>query len=316
MTMTTTTTTTTTRSRSEAALDFDRYLNEQGALVENRLRELTRDDGGPFALVKEAMEYSLFAGGKRIRPLLCLAACEACGGEPRAALDFGCALEMIHTYTLIHDDLPAMDNDDMRRGKAANHIVYGEAQALLAGCGLLTWAYEVMGAAGVNGVVPPQTAVRIVAETSRSIGWRGTMGGQSLDMIYTERGQPSLAEIELMEQAKTAKLLITAIRNGALAARADDAALARLTMFGEIIGLAFQVADDVLDVVADEQKLGKPVGSDARQGKTTYVDRLGLEGCRKLLQDLLAKALGALDGFGSSADHLRALGRFIVERAY
>jgi geranylgeranyl diphosphate synthase type II len=297
-------------------MDVGRYLSEHGELVERRLRAITSGDAGPYQKVKEAMEYSLLAGGKRIRPILCLAACEACGGDKAAALPFGCALEMIHTYTLIHDDLPAMDNDDLRRGKPSNHVVFGEAQALLAGCGLLTWAYEVMARAGLDGAVPPAVAVRIIAETSQAIGWQGTMGGQSLDMIYTARGHATLEELEHMEQAKTAKLLITAIRNGAIVAGADDAALGRLTRFGEIIGLAFQVADDVLDVVADEVKLGKPVGSDARQGKTTYVDRLGLDGARAHLQDLLANALDTLKDFDSRADALRALGRFIVERAY
>jgi geranylgeranyl diphosphate synthase type II len=297
-------------------LNLQAYIGENGDLVELRLRELTAGDPGPYRVVKEAMEYSLFAGGKRIRPLLCLAACEACGGDKRAALDFGCALEMIHTYTLIHDDLPAMDNDDLRRGKPANHVVYGQAQALLAGCGLLTWAYQVMAEAGLHGKTTAATAARIIAETSDAIGWRGTMGGQSLDMLFTERGDISLAELELMEQAKTAKLLITAIRNGALAAGADEPRLANLTTFGEIIGLAFQVADDVLDVVGEEAKLGKPKGSDSRQGKTTYVDRLGLSGSKGYLQELLAKALDALADFDERADPLRALARFIVERKY
>jgi geranylgeranyl diphosphate synthase type II len=301
---------------NEPRVDLQRYFRENGELVEKRLRQLTAGDAGPFRVVKEAMEYSLFAGGKRIRPLLCLAAGEACGGDKSAALDFGCALEMIHTYTLIHDDLPAMDNDDTRRGKPANHMVYGVAQALLAGCGLLTWAYQVMAEAGLAGRDTPAIAARIIAETSRAIGWQGTMGGQSLDMLYTERGDVTLAEIELMEEAKTAKLLIAAVRAGALASGADERQLAQLTTFGEIIGLAFQVADDVLDVVGDQAKLGKPKGSDTRQGKTTYVDRLGLDGCRSLLKDLLARALAAVAEFDERADPLRALGRFIVDRTY
>lgn len=284
--------------------------------MERRLRELMPGTAGPFALVKEAMEYSLFAPGKRIRPILCLAASEACGGDPEAALTFGCALEMIHTYTLIHDDLPAMDNDDLRRGRPSNHVVYGEDQALLAGCGLLTMAYEVMAGAGQTGLVDPAVATRIIAETSQAIGWAGTMGGQSLDMIFTKRGDATLEELELMEFAKTARLLITAIRNGALSAGADANTLAKLTVFGEKIGLAFQVADDLLDVTADEGKLGKPVGSDARQGKTTYADRLGLEGARELLAKLLHDALAAIGDLDAKAEALRAIARFIVERTY
>lgn len=297
-------------------MDIHHYLAEGAQRVEQRLREITAGDGGPFGLVKEAMEYSLFAGGKRIRPILAMAACEACGGDVDTATTFGCTLEMIHTYTLIHDDLPAMDNDDLRRGHPANHVKYGEAQALLAGCGLLTWAYEVMAREAAKGVAPAATVAQIIAETSRGIGWRGTMGGQSLDMIFTERGGASLDELRLMEFAKTAELLIVAIRNGALVGAASDDQLAALTAFGEKIGLAFQVADDVLDVVADQEQLGKPVGSDRRQGKVTYVDHLGLEGARELLRSLLDESLAALEGFDQRADALRGLARFIIERAY
>ncbi len=297
-------------------MDTVRYINDIAAATERRLRELTRADPGPYGLVKEAMEYSLFAGGKRIRPCLCVAAAEACGGDTGLALTYGCALEMIHTYSLIHDDLPAMDNSPLRRGRKTNHIVYGEAQALLAGCGLLTWAYEIMAAPGVERQLDPAVAVRIIAETSHAIGWSGTMGGQSLDMIYTQRGHATVAELEVMEYAKTAKLLIAAIRNGALVANATEPQLAALTLFGEKTGLAFQVADDVLDVVADQAKLGKPVGADAQAGKTTYVARLGLDGARAFARQLLTEALAAIADFDARADHLRGLAKFIVERAY
>lgn len=297
-------------------MDLKRYLKENAAVVDRRLRELTAGDGGPFRLVKEAMEYSLFAGGKRLRPILCLAACRACGGEAGPALDIGCALEMIHTYTLIHDDLPAMDNDDLRRGKPSNHTIYGEAQALLAGCGLLTWAYEVIADLATDGRLAPAIVARVIAETSRSIGWRGTMGGQSLDMLFTERKSVTTEEIKEMEFAKTARLLTTSVRNGALVAGADEKTLGLFTAFGEKIGLAFQVADDALDVMADQEKLGKPIGSDRRQGKTTFVDRLGLTGAKTYLQDLLAQALADLESFDAKADPLRELARFTVERAY
>jgi geranylgeranyl diphosphate synthase, type II len=297
-------------------MDINRYLKDGAVRVEQRLTDITTGDGGAFHLVKEAMEYSLFAGGKRIRPILTVAAAQACGGDIDTALTYGCALEMIHTYTLIHDDLPAMDNDEMRRGRPSNHVKYGEAQALLAGCGLLTWAYEVMAQQGVLGKVPPAVANRIVAETSRGIGWQGTMGGQSLDMIFTEQGAPTLDDLRRMEFAKTAELLILAVRAGALVAQADEPTLAKLTVYGEKIGLAFQVADDVLDVTADETQLGKPVGSDARQGKTTYVDLLGMEQARALLRTLLDEALASLVDLGEDAEPLRALAKFIIERAY
>lgn len=307
---------TTTPNNRDTTLDIKQYITAGARAAEQRLREITAADPGPFALVKEAMEYSLFAGGKRIRPTLCVAACVACGGDESLALTYGCTLEMIHTYTLIHDDLPAMDNDALRRGKASNHMVYGEAQALLAGCGLLTWAYEIMAQQAVAGKIDPAIAARIIAETSNAIGWTGTMGGQSLDMILTVRGDADVEELELMESAKTAQLLISAIRNGALVAAADEQTLAKLTVFGEKIGLAFQVADDVLDVVADEDQLGKPVGSDKAQGKTTYVDRLGIEGSKRFLGGLLAEALAVIADFDDRADPLRELARFIVQRAY
>jgi len=297
-------------------MDLQRYLKENAAIVDRRLRELTAEDGGPYSLVKSAMEYSLFAGGKRLRPILCLAACRACDGEVGPALEIGCALEMIHTYTLIHDDLPAMDNDDLRRGRPSNHTVYGEAQALLAGCGLLTWAYEVMAQLATDGRLAPAIIARIIGETSRAIGWRGTMGGQSLDMIYTDRKTATMEELRAMEFAKTARLLAAAVRNGALVAGAAEEAVERLTAYGEKIGLAFQVADDALDVVADQNQLGKPVGSDRRQGKITFVDHLGLEGAKKYLQDLLAQALADIALFDAQADPLRELARFIVDRAY
>ena len=298
-------------------MDIRAYLKEGALRVEKRLHEIFGTDNGPFAQVKESMGYSLFAGGKRIRPILAVAACEACGGDVDVALTYGCTLEMIHTYTLIHDDLPAMDDDDLRRGRPANHIKYGEAQALLAGCGLLTWAYEIMAREGLEGRVSTETATKIVAETSSRIGWQGTMGGQSLDMLFTERGTPpTLDEIKLMEFAKTAELLVLAIRHGALVAGADEPTLAKLTIFGEKIGLAFQVADDVLDVTADQTQLGKPVGSDKEQGKTTYVDHLGLDGARDYLRRLLDEALDAIADFDKKADPLRELGRFIIERTY
>ena len=297
-------------------MDIKYYLASQKERVEERLREITDADPGPYRLVKEAMEYSLFAGGKRLRPILCIAANEACGGNTEAALTFGCALEMIHTYTLIHDDLPAMDDDDLRRGKPANHKKYGEDQAILAGCGLLTWAYEVMADAAKTHQIDAAVALRIIAETSHAIGWQGTMGGQSLDMIFTKRSDVSTDELETMEFAKTARLLITAIRNGAILAGADERTLQRLNDFGEKIGLAFQVADDILDVTADEKKLGKPLGSDQRQGKTTYIDRLELDGARKFLHQLQTDAQAFLKPMDERADALRALGDFIAERAY
>ncbi len=294
-------------------MDLKTYIKEKAKIVNQTLENYLEFESMPFELLAESMRYSLFAGGKRVRPLLCLAACEVLDGKPEAAMPFACALEMIHTYSLIHDDLPSMDDDDLRRGRATNHKIYGEAQALLAGNSLLTLAYEICLDAGKKDIVKPQTAVEILYDMSRAIGIMGVMGGQSLDILY-EGKDLTLEQVETVCNHKTGELIITSIRAGALSADGPDEKVKALTDYGKAIGLAFQVADDILNITGDPEKLGKATGSDKDRGKTTFPAVLGLDGARNRAQELLDQALNALAPFGDEAWMLRDLARYIVER--
>lgn len=223
--------------------------------------------------LKESMLYSLQAGGKRLRPVLCLSCAALCGLEPHKALPFASAIEMIHTYSLIHDDLPAMDDDDLRRGKPSNHKAFDEATAILAGDGLLTDAFVIM----CRAPLAADVLLRAVAELALAAGASGMVGGQEWDMIYTGRSQVSLEELRGMHAMKTGALLRASCVCGGLLAGAEEVALRALGDFGSALGVAFQIADDILDVVADTATLGKPAGSDAEQGKNTYPSLVGLE---------------------------------------
>jgi geranylgeranyl diphosphate synthase type II len=294
-------------------MNLKAYLKEKAEVVNQALENYLAFESAPFELLAESMKYSLFAGGKRVRPVLCLAANEVLGGNPEGAMPFACALEMIHTYSLIHDDLPSMDNDDLRRGRATNHKIYGEAQAMLAGNSLLTLAYEVCLEAGKKGLVKPQIVVEILYDISRAIGIMGVMGGQSLDILW-EGKDLTLDQVETVCNHKTGELIITSIRAGALAAEGSDEKVKALSDYGSAIGLAFQVADDILNITGDPEKLGKATGSDKDRGKTTFPAVLGLDGARKKARELLEQALTALSPFGDEAWMLRDLARYIVER--
>ncbi len=263
----------------------------------------------------EAMRYSLFAGGKRMRPALTLAACETLGGEPEAAVPFAAALEMIHTYSLIHDDLPAMDDDDLRRGRPTNHKVFGEGMAVLTGDGLLTDAFSALTDPEVLRVHPPERVVRAVAELARAAGTAGMVGGQALDLA-SEGRVPDLPTLEFLHTHKTGALIRAAVVLGALAAGAGEEDLGRLGRFAERVGLAFQIADDILDVEGDPEELGKPVGSDEGRAKATYPALLGLSESRRLMQAIVAEAMDLLTPYGERAATLRALARFVVERRH
>lgn len=234
--------------------------------------------------LKEAMQYSLMAGGKRLRPMMVLAAAEAVGGSAEAAIPVACAVEMIHTYSLIHDDLPAMDDDDYRRGRLTNHRVYGEAMAILAGDALLTHAFHQIVQCGKRGV-PSDQALAIVEELSEYAGPRGMVGGQAADLLG-EQGITDLAQLEYIHQHKTSDLIIFSLRAGARTANADDRQLKALTSYGQHIGLAFQIQDDILDVIGDEAKLGKQTNRDVQQNKVTYPYFLGLDGSRNKMREL------------------------------
>jgi geranylgeranyl diphosphate synthase type II len=246
----------------------------------------------PHADLYDAMTYSLLAGGKRIRPILTIEACRLCGGDVEAVLPFACAVEMVHTYSLIHDDLPCMDNDDLRRGRPTNHKVYGEATAVLAGDGLLTAAFETMTRHAA--AFPPERVVEAIDCLARGAGPAGMVGGQALDMAGEGRAL-TMSEIKELQALKTGALITASAEIGCILAGAGEKQRLAVREYAAGIGLAFQVRDDILDVEGDEQALGKPVGSDAASEKTTFVTIKGVESCRVMVQELTERAICALE---------------------
>ena len=296
-------------------MEIKAYLQERRDLVEEALHDLMLSAQGPFSRHIEAMRYSLFSGGKRLRPILCLAAADATNGSVearQAAMPVACALECIHTYSLIHDDLPAMDNDDLRRGKPTNHTVYGEAGAILAGDGLLTWAFDLLSSQSTSSL-PDQARIAIIQCIARAAGSLGMVGGQSLDMIY-EGKNAGYEVLRTIHQSKTGALITASIESGALAAGADEEQISALCRYGEQVGLAFQIADDLLDLEATEEELGKSVGKDVAAGKLTFPAIFGVETSRIMAQDAAGAAQKALENFDDKADPLRSLARYIVDR--
>jgi len=290
--------------------DMKAELRALGQLVEARLQTIF-DDGATPVRVKDSMEYSLMAGGKRLRPVLCLAWAEMVGQDEASVLDFACAIECIHTYSLIHDDLPAMDDDDLRRGKPSNHKQFDEATAILAGDGLLTEAFTL--ASSLN--LPAERILAAIRHLSLAAGPRGMVGGQVLDMGLTGK-MASLPQLREMHAKKTGALIETSCVCGCILAGGDATMQERAADYGRAIGLAFQVTDDILDVVGDEATLGKPVGSDEAQGKSTYPALLGIEQSRVLACESVAQALTALAGFSHpKADFLRAVAQYILDRS-
>ncbi|WP_295715629.1 polyprenyl synthetase family protein [uncultured Mitsuokella sp.] len=284
--------------------------NERRELVEQQLvKELAQEPPLDETLAA-AMKYSLMAGGKRLRPILLMAAADAVGAKGTDYLTAGCALEMIHTYSLIHDDLPAMDNDDYRRGKLTNHKVYGDGMAVLAGDALLTLAFEVLTRQQYTDAA---TLLRVVKEISTAAGMNGMVGGQAID-LESEGKHIDMETLRRMHMGKTGALFRAALRSGAILAGADEKKLAALTDYAEKFGLAFQITDDILDVVGDEKLIGKPVGSDVRNEKSTYVTLTSLEEAQKLAKETVDGAVAALQDFGPEADFLRQLVRYMLER--
>jgi len=296
-------------------MDLKKYLEDQKILVEDGLAKLLRPAADlQFDLARhlEAMRYSLMAGGKRVRPILCLAACAAVGGEMQAALPVALALECIHTYSLIHDDLPAMDNDDLRRGLPTNHKVYGEANAILAGDSLLTLAFEVLSGPRTQGL-PPEIRLRIVNLIAAGSGPMGMVGGQVMD-IACEGKVIDFATLREIHRRKTGTLITAAVQAGALVGQADQEQFENLTRYGEMIGLSFQIVDDLLNVEGTTAQLGKAAGSDAARGKATYPAFFGIEGTRRQAEEAVGQALASLADFGPRAEPLRQLALYIKDR--
>jgi geranylgeranyl diphosphate synthase type II len=297
--------------RMTAMFDLDAYLKDRRALVERALEQRLPPGSTRPAILHEAMRYSVMAGGKRLRPILCMAACEAVGGTPEAALVPGLALEILHTYTLVHDDLPCMDDDDLRRGRPTAHVVFGEANALLAGDALLTLAFEWL--AGVA-VPAPASAADLVRELAVAAGSQGVIGGQVEDLA-AEGKAPDADRVDYIHRHKTAALIRGAVRMGGLCGGASAAGLQALTRYGDHAGLAFQVADDILNVTSTPEALGKPVGRDADLGKLTYVAVHGLDLARREAESLAREAVDALAALPGNRQPLAALAEYAVRRA-
>jgi geranylgeranyl diphosphate synthase, type II len=286
------------------------YLAVQQRLVDAELDRLTPPETTPPETIHRAMRYSLFAGGKRIRPVLCLEAARTVAAEMESAVTAACALELIHTYSLIHDDLPALDNDDYRRGKLTNHKVFGDAMAILAGDALLTLAFQVL----AELPAPADRKVRLMAELATASGTVGGMiGGQVAD-LEGEGKPPDAALLESIHRAKTGALLRASLRMGAIYAGASEAQYAALSCYGEHIGLAFQIVDDILDVEESSEALGKTAGKDAAQHKITFPAVYGLEASRTMAEAECARAHQVLEPFGERAARLHELADLIVRR--
>jgi geranylgeranyl diphosphate synthase type II len=294
-------------------MDFKAYLKDKQQSIDQALKDFFPQPQGPAATVIRAMQYSLFAGGKRLRPILCLAGAEAVGGQSRALLPVACGLELIHTYSLIHDDLPAMDNDDLRRGQPTNHKVFGEAMALLAGDGLLTEAFRLMTEMKLPESIPAQALLRTIGLIATAAGYQGMVGGQTVDIEYTgKKVNPSL--LQFLHTRKTGALITAAVAAGAILGGGSEAQIRTLTAYGESVGWAFQIADDILDVEGDSKLMGKGTGGDVRKQKITYPAVVGLEQSKKLKKELSAQAITALGPFGAGAEPLRHLANYIIER--
>jgi geranylgeranyl diphosphate synthase type II len=290
------------------------YLQERTQLIDSALdRYLPGAEILP-AVLHESMRYSIFAGGKRIRPILMLAACEAVGGDVRNVLPAACAIEMVHSYSLIHDDLPAMDDDDLRRGNPTNHKVYGEATAILAGDGLLTEAFILLSNSDICGDLSVDCSREVIHLLAKSAGSRGMVGGQVVDM-EAELKPVDLPTLEYIHTHKTGALVRAAVEIGALLGGATKEQRKALCHYAEAAGLAFQIADDILDIVADQSQLGKDVGSDQKRGKATYPALLGLSEARQRANELRERAFSSLEGFADSARPLREIANYIVNRS-
>lgn len=298
--------------RKPSAFDLASYLQDKKELVEIALV-------GSLPIVRpekiyEAMRYSLLAGGKRLRPILCLATCELLGGTAEMSMPTACALEMIHTMSLIHDDLPAMDNDDYRRGKLTNHKVFGEDIAILAGDGLLAYAFEFVATQTQN--VAPQNIIEVIARLGRTVGAAGLVGGQVLDLESEGKTDITAETLTFIHTHKTGALLETSVVSGAILAGACPEEVKKLSQYAQNIGLAFQIIDDILDITATQEELGKTAGKDLVAQKATYPSLWGIEESRRQAQQLIDSAIDKLAGYGEKAAPLEAIAQYIVNRKH
>lgn len=298
----------------EEKISLDEYLKGRKKIVDEALdRYLPGEDTFPSSIFK-SVRYSVFAGGKRIRPILCMGSAEAVGGNIEEVLPVACALELIHTYSLIHDDLPVMDDDDYRRGKLTNHKVFGEDIAILAGDALLTEAFRLMSKKEFAGKTPPDRLLSVISDISEAAGFLGMVGGQIVD-IQSEGKKVGEETLNYIHTHKTGAMITTSIRAGAIISGAGNNEIDALSDYGRHIGLAFQIADDILDVEGNQETLGKDIGSDRKRGKVTFPAIFGMEKSRKKARDLVNKALADIAQFDSRAEPLRMIATYIIERS-
>jgi geranylgeranyl diphosphate synthase, type II len=294
-------------------MDLKHYLLERKALIDQELAQTLPSGNGSGSRVVEAMRYSLLGGGKRLRPILCLAAAEAVSGEARPVLPVACALEMIHTYSLIHDDLPAMDDDDLRRGRPTCHKQFDEATAILAGDGLLTEAFWVLAEAAVRRPAQALAYAEVIWVIAGASGYQGMVGGQMADLLA--EGQTStLDQVEAIHRLKTGALLTASVRAGAVLGGGSPEQVEALTRYGEKFGLIFQITDDLLDVEGESGEMGKPTGMDAVRQKATYPGVLGVAGAKDQAHRLVQAALLDLQAFAAAAEPLRQLAQYLLIR--
>ncbi|KPI54341.1 farnesyl-diphosphate synthase [Clostridioides difficile] len=295
-------------------MEFKQCLKEKASFIENVLKEYMPKEEGYQKTVIEAMNYSLSAGGKRLRPILTLEACKVVGGNEEEAIPFAMAIEMIHTYSLIHDDLPAIDNDDLRRGRPTNHKVYGEAMGILAGDALLNYAFEVMLSGSIN-KENPEKYLKAINEIAKGAGIYGMIGGQVVD-VESENKQIEKEKLDYIHMNKTAAMMVGCMRAGATIGGANSEQMEEITKYAKNIGLSFQIVDDILDIVGDEAKLGKKVGSDIENHKSTYPSLLGLDKSKEIAYNLIDEAKKSIEKLSDDVDFLKGLAEYIIDREY
>lgn len=293
-------------------IDIKAYLKTKREAINSFIEEYLSKPFQP-EILRESMLYSLRAGGKRVRPILCIASYEACNGDSEDIIPYAASLEFIHTYSLIHDDLPAMDNDDLRRGLPTNHKVFGEGMAILAGDALLTEAFYIVSNNHLSNIFPPDLRLRIIRELCLAAGVHGMVCGQAEDLL-SENREPDIETLRFIHSHKTGAMITASVRIGGILAGCDEKILSDLTKYGEKIGLAFQIIDDILDVEGSTEEIGKPKGSDERKKKLTYPKIYGLDESKEIAKELVNEAIESLNRFDEKADPLRAIARYLIER--
>lgn len=293
-------------------MDIKKYLNEKKESVDSFFHAYFKDRYRP-EILQEAMLYSLFAGGKRIRPVLALASYETCGGNPDEIVPYASTLELIHTYSLIHDDLPSMDNDDLRRGKPTSHKVYGEAIAILAGDALITEAFSILSDTSFCSIITESNLLKALREIAIASGFRGMVAGQVQD-ILSENSKPDKDTLQFIHTNKTAALICASVKLGHILSGGNNNRLETITTYGNRVGLAFQIIDDILDIEGDSDEIGKPTGSDEKTNKMTYPRLYGIETSREIAKQLISEAVSSLSAFSSEADPLREIAYYILNR--